>query len=416
MDFGRHGISQIVVDPTGAVWKPHRKYRKGQKTMLSKFARTSFVLTMAAALFSFEACKENKSNSAEQTGPAQQPSPVQQIPSGKDVLYVSNFNANTITLYDANTGALLGTLLKAGPELKGINGFDIAADGSFYVAGQDTNNVVHYSKTGQLLEALDSANTAGVSAPQGVTFGPDGMLYVASLGNGKVVRYDTERRSFKDAFTTVSVQGIAKPMPIEPRFDSDGNLTVSTFEGGRILKYQGPRTEALNSITAGSATRKPAAKPGTLLLTYKLPSQPSAGSTPTAALAALNTAYASGTTLASATTLTSAPSAAAAPKKRIFIDAVNPKTLVGEIQEFLDDGTFVSHFIPNGTGGLVLPGGISMGPDGKLYVANVRVDANFKDIGSQILRFDPKNGQFLGVFIEGKGLDVPFVMRFQKTQ
>jgi sugar lactone lactonase YvrE len=379
--------------------------------MLTKFARTSVVLTVAAALFSFEACKENKNNPGEQTGSAQQTPAVPQIPSGKNVLYVSNFNANTITVYDAETGALLGTLLKAGPELKGINGFDIAADGSFYVAGEDTNNVVHYSKTGQLLEVLDSANTAGVSAPQGVTFGPDGMLYVASLGNGKVVRYDTERKSFKDAFTTVSVSGIAKPQPIEPRFDSDGNLTVSTFEGGRIFKFQGPRTEALNS---GSAARKTAAKPGTLLLTYKPPSRPSAPSG-AAALATLNTAYASGTTFAS-TTLLASSSTAAPPKKRVFIDAVNPKTLVGEIQEFLDDGTFVSRFIPNGTGGLVLPGGISMGPDGKLYVANVRVNENFKDIGSQILRFDPNTGKFLGVFIEGKGLDVPFVMRFQKSQ
>jgi sugar lactone lactonase YvrE len=381
--------------------------------MLSKFARTSFVLTMAAALFNFEACKENKSNPAEQTGPAQQPSPVQQIPSGKNVLYVSNFNANTITVYDAETGALLGTLLKAGPELKGINGFDIAADGSFYVAGQDTNNVVHYSKTGQLLEVLDSANTAGVSAPQGVVFGPDGMLYVASMGNGKIVRYDTGGKHFKDAFITVSLRGIAKPQPIEPRFDSDGNLTVSTFEGGRILKYQGPRTEALNS---DSAARKPASKPGALLLTYKLPSKPSAPSSPAAALAALNTAYASGTTLASKTVLASVSSSAPATKKRIFIDAVNPKTLVGEIQEFLDDGTFVRRLIPTGAGGLVLPGGIQMGPDGKLYVANVRVNENFKDIGSQILRFDPDTGKFLGVFIEGKGLDVPFVMRFQKSQ
>jgi outer membrane protein assembly factor BamB len=308
---------------------------------------------------------------------------------------------------------LLGTVLKAGAELKGINGFDIAPDGSFYVAGQDTNNVVHYNKTGHLLEVLDRENTAGVSAPQGVTFGPDGMLYVASLGNGKVVRYDTEGKGFKDAFTTVSVQGIAKPMPIEPRFDSDGNLTVSTFEGGRIFKFQGPRTEALN---AGSAARKPAAKPGTLLLTYKLPPKPSGRSTAATALAISNTGYASGTTLAAKTVLASISGTPPVAKKRVFIDAVNPKTLVGEVQEFLEDGTFVSHFIPNGTGGLVLPGGISMGPDNKLYVASVRVDANFKDIGSQILRFDPDTGKFLGVFIEGKGLDVPFVMRFQKSQ
>jgi sugar lactone lactonase YvrE len=370
---------------------------------------------VAAALFSFEACNEKKSTPAEQTGPAQPTTSAQQIPSGKDVLYVSNFNANTITAYDAETGALLGTVLKAGSELKGINGFEIASDGSFYVAGQDTNNVVHYNKNGQLLEVLDSANTAGVSAPQGVVFGPDGMLYVASMGNGKVVRYDVGSKTFKDVFTTVSVRGIAKSQPIEPRFDSENNLTVSTFEGGRILKYQGPRIETSGSTATGSVAPKSVAKPGTLLLTYKLPSKPSGPSTTATTAAALNTAYASGTTaLAAATTLAST-NTSAAPRKRVFIDAVNPKTLVGEVQEFLDDGTFVSRFIPNGTGGLILPGGISMGSDGKLYVANVRVDANFKDIGSQILRFDPNNGKFLGVFIEGKGLDVPFAMRFRKS-
>jgi sugar lactone lactonase YvrE len=380
--------------------------------MLTKFARSAVVLAVAAALFSFEACKEKKSNPAEQTEPSQQPA-AQHIPPGKNVLYVSNFNANTITAYDAETGAFLGTVLKAGSELKGMNGFEIGEDGSFYVAGQDTNNIVHYSKTGKLIEVLDSANTAGVSAPQGVVFGPDGMLYVASMGNGKIVRYDTAGKSFKDAFTTVSVRGIAKSQPIEPRFDSAGNLTVSTFEGGRILKYQGPHTEALNSTSGNSAARKPVAKPGTLLLTYQLPSRPSTPSA--AALSTSNTAYASAATFASVTALASTPGAAP-PKKHVFIDAVNPKTLVGEIQEFLEDGTFVSRFIPNGTGGLVLPGAISMGPDNKLYVANVRVDANFKDIGSQILRFDPNNGKFLGVFIEGKGLDVPFVMRFQKSR
>jgi outer membrane protein assembly factor BamB len=389
--------------------------------MLIKFARFFLALNIAVALASFQACSGNNVVSAEQNMLAQQPVPTKQIPPGKSVLYVSNFNANTITVYDAQTGALLGTVLQAGPELKGINGFDIASDGSFYVAGQDSNNIVHYSKNGELIEVLDRENAAGVSSPQGVTFGPDGLLYVASMNNGKVVRYDITSKGFRDVFAAVNLPTAAEPQPIEPRFDSDGNLTVSTFKGARILKYQGPRAVTSGSPTAGSTARTATAKPGTLLLTFQVPPKPSGPTTAAIQAATANTAYASGATFAStvalASTSSAAVSAAARSKNRVFVDAVNPVTLVGEVQQFLEDGTFVSRFIPNGRGGLVLPGGISMGPDRKLYVANVRVDSNFKDIGSEILRFDPTNGKFLGVFVErGKGLDVPFVMRFEKSR
>ena len=59
------------------------------------------------------------------------------------------------------------------------------------------------------------------------------------------------------------------------------------------------------------------------------------------------------------------------------------------------------------------PRGLKFGPDGNLYVANIRVDANFQDIGSEILRFDPVSGQFLGRLVPaGVGLNVPFAMRF----
>jgi DNA-binding beta-propeller fold protein YncE len=79
----------------------------------------------------------------------------------------------------------------------------------------------------------------------------------------------------------------------------------------------------------------------------------------------------------------------------------------------LEDGTFVATLVPNGTAGLVLPGGIAVGPDGNLYIANIRMDANFQDIGSEILRFDPNTGEFLGRLVPaGLGLNVPFAMRF----
>jgi hypothetical protein len=332
-----------------------------------------------------------------------------QVTPAKNALYVSNFNTNTITAYDAVTGALLGTVVTAGPELSGMNGFAIAPDGGFYVAGQNTNNIVHYSKSGKLIKVLDPNNTAGLASPQGVNFGPDGLLYVASMNNGKIVRFDTTNETFKDIFTNVTLTGVKQSQPIEPRFDRDGNLVVTTFQGGRVLKYQGP------VVPPGSLASKSTTPPGTLILVFQLP--------PSASVSDTDVAYASGDTLeeyeeseiansGSATGVESV-SGTAKRRNRWVVDAINPTTLVGEVQEYMDDGTFVSFVVPNGRGGLVLTGGIAIGPDKKLYLANVRVDQNFNDIGSEILRFDPISGKFLGIFVpSGQGLSVPFSIRF----
>jgi DNA-binding beta-propeller fold protein YncE len=334
------------------------------------------------------------------------------------VLYVSNFNSNTITAYDATTGAFLDTVVQAGPELSGANGFAIAQDGSFYVAGQFSNNVVHYSKQGKLVEILDPNNLGGVSSPQGVNIGPDGLLYVASFDNDKIVRYDLTNAQFKDNFVPVQLDGIPHMGPIEPRFESDHNLVVSTFDGGRILKYQGP---AINAGPAGAAAPVGQPAPGTLLRVFDLPPAPVGAATDTATLS-----YASGDTLdaclsdgscsassASGTLSGTLTAGLPAPPKRFYVDAIDPTTLTGEVQEFLEDGSFVARIVPNGTAGLVLTGGIGIGPDGNLYIANIRVDANFQDIGSEVLRFDPVSGQFLGRLVPaGAGLNVPFAMRF----
>ena len=46
---------------------------------------------------------------------------------GGTIVYSSNFGNNTITAYDALTGALLGTRVTAGPELSGLNGVRVNA-------------------------------------------------------------------------------------------------------------------------------------------------------------------------------------------------------------------------------------------------------------------------------------------------
>jgi DNA-binding beta-propeller fold protein YncE len=62
-------------------------------------------------------------------------------------------------------------------------------------------------------------------------------------------------------------------------------------------------------------------------------------------------------------------------------------------------GAFLGPFVPSGSGGLVNPGGLAIGPDHNLYVASNGTN--------QVLRYDGGTGAFLGVFASGGGLDKP---------
>jgi len=376
------GLTQVPAKAGGVgVTLPPQKHSQKirSKPMLRK--RCFYILTLTLALSELVAAQSTNS-----------------------ALYVSNFNANTVTAYDVRTGAFLRVAVQGGPELSGANGLAIAPDGSFYICGQFSNNVVHYDHQGKLIGILDPANLAGVSSPQGINFGPDGLLYVASFDNDKIVRYDPASGQFRDVFVQVTVPGIAHMGPIEPSFDSQNNLVVTTFDGQRILKYQGPgKTSNVTTQTTTAVHAKKSHVPGTLLKIFDLSTAPTGAASTLAS-------YASGGSLLACILGTTCNG----NTSRLFlVDAVNAGTFTGEIQEFLDNGTFVGRLVPNGTAGLVLTGGIAIGPDGNLYSANVRVNSSFQDVGSEILRFNPNNGQFLGILVPpGVGLNVPFAMRF----
>jgi hypothetical protein len=50
-------------------------------------------------------------------------------------------------------------------------------------------------------------------------------------------------------------------------------------------------------------------------------------------------------------------------------------------------------------------------------VANIKVNQQFQDQGSTIMRFDTRTGAFMGVFVpQGKRLAVPFAMAFANRE
>lgn len=107
---------------------------------------------------------------------------------------ISNLNSNTITRYDASSGAYID---------------DFAT---------------------------------GISGPTRMRVGPDGFLYVLQWsGNGRVVRLSMDGESEED-FTTLNI-----PQSIGLDWDGAGNLYVASFARGSIQKFD-PSGEALEVI------------------------------------------------------------------------------------------------------------------------------------------------------------------------
>lgn len=164
-------------------------------------------------------------------------------------LIISDTAADQVRRIDSTNGTLLGTF--TGATLANPQGL-VVRNGKLLVADQDGRRVVQYDLGTSLFESvLIPSNylfgATGMTAPTGMTLGPDGQLYITDAS--RVVRWDFSA-STGSVFTTGEAPSSGRGLTFGP----DTNLYVAVASGNRVKRYNGTTGAFINDWAANFIT------------------------------------------------------------------------------------------------------------------------------------------------------------------
>jgi len=160
-------------------------------------------------------------------------------PSG--TVLVSQFDNNQIDEFDGTTGDFIQTFATNIRPFQ--NSMIIGPNGNLFVGDTLSNSVHQFKWDGTDLGIF--ASGGALDSPEGIAFGgPKGNLFVASYSNDSVVEFDGVTGTLIGTFASVL-------MPDGLRFGPNGYLWISSVGSNQIDKYNCSTGEILLSITDG---------------------------------------------------------------------------------------------------------------------------------------------------------------------
>ena len=161
-------------------------------------------------------------------------------------VYAGGYEGNTVRIYSL-AGQLQSTPVQGVAAARGFdNGMTFGPDGLLYVPGYDTHNILrHDPATGQST-VLVAGGSGGLRNSRGILFRPGGATFlVSSEGSGQILEY----RRADGGFVRQFAAALARPTGM--LYHMDGSLLVVTNQGVvRLDPETGARRDTL--VAAGS--------------------------------------------------------------------------------------------------------------------------------------------------------------------
>jgi sugar lactone lactonase YvrE len=165
-------------------------------------------------------------------------------------LYIGEEYNNDVLRFNATTGAFDRVFVTAGSGgISGPRGLTFGPDGNLYVSGRNNATVVRYDgTTGAPLGTYVTSGSGGMSLPEGIAFDPSGSyLYVASTGSNQILKYNAQTGAFVGVAASTGLSG-----PKSVKFGPDGLMYVSSASNNRILRFTESGTYVDDYVPAGS--------------------------------------------------------------------------------------------------------------------------------------------------------------------
>jgi DNA-binding beta-propeller fold protein YncE len=107
-------------------------------------------------------------------------------------LYVADYDADRVRIYEARTGRYLRDLVSQSDQLDKPIHLLLSPDGRYLFIGSGGNDsILRHDVRRNSTSVFVASKSGGLNGPAGMAFGDDGFLYVASRNSKEILRYGT---------------------------------------------------------------------------------------------------------------------------------------------------------------------------------------------------------------------------------
>jgi uncharacterized protein (TIGR03382 family) len=171
-------------------------------------------------------------------------------------LLVTSFFNDSIVRFDADTGEQLGSFGDRPTVVRPL-ATRVGPDGLLYVASELNRRIVRYDpKTFELVDVFINATASVLDSPTGMTWDANGDIYVASFSGNKVVKFNGKTGEFIGNFVTPGSGGLSGA-DNGIIFGPDGDLYVPSYNNNRVLRYDGDTGAFIDTFIPNTLINRP---------------------------------------------------------------------------------------------------------------------------------------------------------------